>query len=115
MVHPPAPVPLPVAECAPDGVDALVRSLFGEVFDLRRGPLLRPTLVRITDEDHILVLSMHHIVTDGWSLNVITRELAELYAGRTPAAPPVQYADFARWQRERLTPCGLGGGPRLLA
>ncbi|MFE9631360.1 non-ribosomal peptide synthase/polyketide synthase [Streptomyces sp. NPDC006463] len=110
VVHPAAPVPLPVAECAPDGVDALVRSLFGEPFDLRRGPLLRPTLVRITDEDHILVLSMHHIVTDGWSLNVITRELAELYAGRTPAAPPVQYADFARWQRERLTPPALEAG-----
>ncbi|MCX4863848.1 MULTISPECIES: non-ribosomal peptide synthase/polyketide synthase [unclassified Streptomyces] len=104
IVHPAAPVPLPVVEPGAEGADALVRSLFAEVFDLRGGPLLRPTLVRIGDRDHILVLSMHHIVTDGWSMNVITRELTGLYEGRTPAEPPVQYADYAVWQRERLTP-----------
>ncbi len=74
-------------------------------FDLARGPLLRTTLIRLSAEDHLLLLSMHHIVSDGWSMGVLVRELTVLYAafleGRTsPLAPlPIQYADFACWQR----------------
>lgn len=77
-------------------------------FDLAAGPLLRVTLARFTDDDHVLVLSMHHIVLDSWSVPVLMRELAECYqavrAGRRPDLPTlqVQCADYAVWQRERF-------------
>jgi amino acid adenylation domain-containing protein len=77
-------------------------------FDLARLPLLRPTLLRLGEADHALLLTLHHIVADAWSIEVLTRELAELYgagrAGRPAALPalPVQYADFAVWQRRWL-------------
>jgi amino acid adenylation domain-containing protein/non-ribosomal peptide synthase protein (TIGR01720 family) len=78
-------------------------------FDLRGGPLLRPRLVELAAHEHVLTLSMHHIVTDGWSTGVIIGELSTLYAaavrGDEPALPalPLQYADFAAWQRDRLS------------
>jgi amino acid adenylation domain-containing protein len=77
-------------------------------FDLARGPLLRATLLRLEGPTLVLWLALHHIVTDGWSTTVLTRELAALYAafmaGRPSplVAPPIQYADFALWQREWL-------------
>nr|QEO74667.1 condensation domain-containing protein [uncultured bacterium] len=78
------------------------------VFDLARGPLLRAKLLRLSEEEHILLLTMHHIVSDGWSMGVFVRELAALYEavrdGRSSllAELPLQYADFAIWQREWL-------------
>ncbi|KYF97349.1 hypothetical protein BE20_38870 [Sorangium cellulosum] len=77
-------------------------------FDLARGPLVRVTAIKLGDDEHVLVLVAHHIVADGWTMNVLVAELAELYvaarAGRPPALPPlpVQYADFAVWQRQRM-------------
>ncbi|MFP2902704.1 condensation domain-containing protein, partial [Corallococcus sp. 4LFB] len=77
-------------------------------FDLRHGPLLRTALVRLAAEDHLLLVTMHHIVSDGWSMGVLVRELVAFYeafsAGQTPVlAPlPVQYTDFATWQRNWL-------------
>ena len=77
-------------------------------FDLAMGPLFRASLLRITDADHVLLLTMHHIVADGWSLGVLQREVAALYgayiAGRPSPLPPlpIQYADFALRQREQL-------------
>ncbi|HET7460085.1 MAG TPA: amino acid adenylation domain-containing protein, partial [Longimicrobium sp.] len=77
-------------------------------FDLAAGPLFRAALLRLGDEDHVLLLSMHHIVSDGWSMGVLFRELSALYAayseGReSPLAElAVQYADYAVWQREQL-------------
>ncbi|HEY3570077.1 MAG TPA: amino acid adenylation domain-containing protein, partial [Thermoanaerobaculia bacterium] len=77
-------------------------------FDLGSGPLLRVLLLRLAPEEHVAVLTMHHIVSDGWSMGVLIRELGDLYAafslGRPSPLPelPVQYADFARWQREQL-------------
>ncbi|HYH79110.1 MAG TPA: amino acid adenylation domain-containing protein, partial [Longimicrobium sp.] len=77
-------------------------------FDLSAGPLFRAALLRLGDEDHVLLLSMHHIVTDGWSMGVLFRELSALYAayregGESPLADlAVQYADHAVWQREQL-------------
>ena len=77
-------------------------------FDLRRAPLLRASLLRLSNEHHILLLSLHHIVTDGWSMGVLYSELAHLYrafnAGEEPRLPelPIQYADFAVWQRQWL-------------
>ncbi|HEX2568766.1 MAG TPA: MupA/Atu3671 family FMN-dependent luciferase-like monooxygenase [Polyangia bacterium] len=77
-------------------------------FDLAEGPLLRVTLVRLGEEEHVLLLAMPHIVTDGWSVAVLLRELTALYAaasaGRPPRLPepPIQYADYAVWQRRRM-------------
>ena len=77
-------------------------------FDLTRGPLFRFRLVRLGAEQHILLLTMHHIISDGWSLGVLGRELAALYqaysTGESSPLPElgIQYADFAVWQREWL-------------
>ncbi|WP_395795291.1 amino acid adenylation domain-containing protein, partial [Aquimonas sp.] len=76
-------------------------------FDLRRGPLLRVQLIRLADEDQIVTLNLHHIVADGWSLGVLLRELLALYgAPDRPRAKlqalPLQYGDYALWQREWL-------------
>ncbi|HEX6751379.1 MAG TPA: non-ribosomal peptide synthase/polyketide synthase [Longimicrobium sp.] len=74
-------------------------------FDLEHGPLLRGRLVRMAEDDHVLLVTMHHIVSDGWSLGVFSRELGALYAAFRAGQPdpllplPVQYADYAVWQR----------------
>ncbi|RKH40633.1 non-ribosomal peptide synthetase, partial [Corallococcus sp. AB050B] len=74
-------------------------------FHLTTGPLLRSTLLRLGQDSHLLLVTMHHIVSDGWSMGVLVREVAAFYeafsTGRTPVLPPlpVQYADFAVWQR----------------
>ena len=115
-VEPAGPVELPVV--ALDGLDAgereteLERLAAGEAarpFDLTSDPPLRARCVRLGERDHVLLLTAHHIAADGWSLGVLARELSELYAarleGRPPSLPelPVQYADYAAWQRERLS------------
>ncbi len=80
----------------------------GRPFDLERGPLLRVAAVRIAAEEAVLLFNMHHIVSDGWSMGVFFQEVAALYeasaAGRRPDLPdlPVQYADYAAWQRSSL-------------
>src|SRR5688572_27833418 len=77
-------------------------------FDLSAGPLFRAALLRLGEEEHVLLLSMHHIVSDGWSVGVLFRELSALYeayreGGESPLSElPVQYADYAVWQREQL-------------
>ncbi|CAA9364638.1 MAG: Polyketide synthase modules and related proteins, partial [uncultured Gemmatimonadetes bacterium] len=77
-------------------------------FDLAAGPVFRAALLRLGVEDHVLLLTMHHIATDGWSMGVLDRELSALYAayregGESPLPElPVQYADYAVWQREQL-------------
>jgi amino acid adenylation domain-containing protein len=74
-------------------------------FDLARGPLVRARLVRLADAEHVLLVTMHHIVSDGWSMGVFLRELEALYAAfqrgeGDPLPPlPIQYADYAAWQR----------------
>ncbi|RXT70445.1 amino acid adenylation domain-containing protein [Pseudomonas syringae] len=78
-------------------------------FDLQQGPLIRGSLVRLSDDEHVLLLTMHHIVSDGWSMGVLTRELGALYASGCQAdADPlpqlsIQYADYAVWQRGWLS------------
>ncbi|WP_212625269.1 non-ribosomal peptide synthetase [Pseudomonas sp. PP3] len=87
-------------------------------FDLEKGPLFWVTLVRLDDEDHQLLLTMHHIIADGWSLNVLIDEFARLYAAAsqgqqaTLAPLPTQYADYGSWQRQWLA---QGEGERQLA
>ncbi|HEU4561344.1 MAG TPA: amino acid adenylation domain-containing protein, partial [Longimicrobium sp.] len=96
--------------------EAAVRRRAGEEarpFDLSAGPLFRAALLRLGEEDHVLLLSMHHIVSDGWSMGVLSREFSALYAayreGRESPLPElgVQYADYAVWQREQLEGEGL--------
>ncbi|HEX2210502.1 MAG TPA: condensation domain-containing protein, partial [Longimicrobium sp.] len=83
-------------------------------FDLAAGPLFRARLLRIAADEHVLVLAMHHVVSDGWSLGVLFRELGALYEAFARGAPsplqplPLQYADFAAWQREHWTEERLG-------
>jgi acyl-CoA synthetase (AMP-forming)/AMP-acid ligase II len=75
-------------------------------FDLAKGPLIRTRLVRLADRKHLLLISMHQVVCDGWSLGVFVEELVALYEAlstgvESPLAPPsIQYADFAHWQRD---------------
>ncbi|MGH8772842.1 MAG: condensation domain-containing protein, partial [Burkholderiales bacterium] len=84
-------------------------------FDLARGPLLRVCLVKLGEEDHGLLVTLHHIVTDGWSLGVFIHELSALYPAFATGRPsplvalPIQYADFAAWQREWLQGAVLAG------
>ncbi|MGM9334861.1 non-ribosomal peptide synthase/polyketide synthase [Streptomyces murinus] len=108
IVHPALPVDLPVTEL-PDttALDGFLERTAATPFDLTTGPLLRARLARLAADDHVLVLAVHHIVTDGWSIGVLGRDLSELYAAaladRRPELPalPVRYADHAAWQRAR--------------
>ncbi|UFS85128.1 condensation domain-containing protein (plasmid) [Rhizobium sp. T136] len=78
-------------------------------FDLSRGPLIRGRLIRLADEEHVFLLTQHHIVSDGWSMGVLMRELNSLYrafvAGQDDPLPPlaIQYPDYAAWQRQWLS------------
>ncbi|ANZ40481.1 hypothetical protein BBK82_35180 [Lentzea guizhouensis] len=114
VVHPPFDLALPVAQ-AQDDLDELLVEEYSRPFDLRQGPLVRALLVRLAQDEHVLLVTAHHVVTDGWSMGVLTEELGELYgaavAGREAVLPalPLQYADFAAWQRERLSGDALRG------
>ncbi|MEU8367815.1 non-ribosomal peptide synthetase/MFS transporter [Micromonospora tulbaghiae] len=98
-----ADVPLTVVD-APDeaAAQALVDAAAAEPFDLANGPLLRALLIRLTAEDHVLFLAQHHIVGDGWSVDVLLRDLITLYRGGEPPALPIQYGDFAVWEAQEL-------------
>ncbi|WP_345144775.1 amino acid adenylation domain-containing protein, partial [Dactylosporangium darangshiense] len=113
-------VPYQVIDPAPERFDLPVVDLTGEPdpvaaaqawldadavvpFDLATGPLFRVALVRVMPEQHVLSLAMHHVVSDEWSAGILQRELEALYAGAELPALPVQYADFAVWQRRWLT------------
>jgi amino acid adenylation domain-containing protein len=80
----------------------------GTPFDLAEGPLLRLTLLRIGEQEHVVLLTLHHIVSDGWSTSVLTREVGVLYDAFNNGQPSplpdlaIQYADFASWQRAHL-------------
>lgn len=118
----PVQVVAPAAECAMPLVDLshtpkgrqreevrrLIEQEAQEIFDLEAGPLLRSKLLRLADDDHVLVLATHHVVSDGWSMGVLVRELAAHYEaisqGNSSALPEpsIQYADFAAWQRTQI-------------
>jgi amino acid adenylation domain-containing protein len=108
-------VPLPITDLGalPQGerelaARRLMREQARRPFDLERGPLFRISVLRITPQEHILLLCLHHIICDAWSMEVIVRELGELYQtlarGDRPVLPelPIQYSDYAHWQRRRL-------------
>ncbi|MEU0842433.1 non-ribosomal peptide synthase/polyketide synthase [Streptomyces sp. NPDC005962] len=109
-------VPLPVTGLTgdPGALDDTLLAEYSRPFDLRTGPLLRALLVRLGDEEHVLLLTAHHIVTDGWSMGILLDELCALYGAgpatgeKGPLPPvPVQYPDFAVWQRDRLSGAAL--------
>ncbi|GAA1621272.1 hypothetical protein GCM10009733_017270 [Nonomuraea maheshkhaliensis] len=91
-----------------DTAKALAEQFLAMPFDLVAGPLARALLVRLGDDDHVLVLAVHHIAADGWSADVLMREVFTRYDGRTPPTPQVGYGDYAAWQR------GLAPSPRDL-
>jgi len=111
-IDPPAPVPLPVVDLAglpaarraPEG--RRVAALVGRApFDLARGPVARFRLVRLDPEEHVVVGTLHHIACDAWSTAILIREVVALYDAFAAGAPsplpelPIQYADYARWER----------------
>lgn len=112
IAAPHSDMPLPVADlkgAADEEIRTFVLGLVQEPFDLETGPVFRPHLVRTADREYVLVLAVHHIASDGWSLPVLVGELFQLYEAEhteTPARLPeltVQYADYAVWQRGRMT------------
>jgi amino acid adenylation domain-containing protein len=115
-IAPPAPHPLQVTDlraCPADARDAALHAAIDSEaatpFDLAAGPLLRTTLIALADDDHVLVLAMHHAIGDGWSVGVLLDDLTALYTAEVTHAPAqlpalaVQYADYARWQRAWLS------------
>jgi amino acid adenylation domain-containing protein len=98
---------LPPAEREDESIK-LAQAHASEPFDLTRGPLLRAGLLRLDEEQHLLLLNVHHIVSDGWSEAVLVREVVALYQAHVTGAPhhlpdlPIQYADFSIWQRQQL-------------
>ncbi|MFF7457250.1 amino acid adenylation domain-containing protein [Kitasatospora sp. NPDC008115] len=113
LIAEPAPCAAEFVDAAddPDPAARAARELGERVaqpFDLAAGPLLRALLVRTAPDEHVLALVMHHIVSDGWSLDLLNRELDALYARHAHGTPdqlpdlPVQFGDYAHWQRERL-------------
>jgi len=101
------------ASAADPALVAWLRDGAAQAFDLARGPLLRAQLARLADGSHVFALVIHHIAADGWSLNILIEELVGAYearnAGRVPslASLPVQYTDYAIWQREALAATAL--------
>jgi amino acid adenylation domain-containing protein len=111
-------VPLPLLDLSSattpeEEAHRLAREEARKPLDLENGPLVRAKLVRIAPEEHVLLLTMHHIVFDGWSRRILVRELAELYDAfcsglPSPLLPPkLQYADYAVWQRKHLQGANL--------
>ncbi|WP_326841142.1 amino acid adenylation domain-containing protein [Streptomyces sp. NBC_01558] len=118
IVEPPRDVAVEVHDARNLGDDAalgILREAAGLPFDLAAGPLLRAVAVRVAEEEWLLLVALHHIVSDGWSEGVLARELRELYgaavAGRDAGLAPLelQYADFAAWQRATLEGPELDG------
>jgi amino acid adenylation domain-containing protein/non-ribosomal peptide synthase protein (TIGR01720 family) len=108
LIDPPWPVTLEPLAVAPDEAGERARAILQQRFDLAHDRLLRVALLRLDAEQHVLVLAMHHVVSDGWSIGVLVREVEALYAAFAQRRPsplpelPVQYADYAVWQRRWL-------------
>ncbi|WP_280264916.1 non-ribosomal peptide synthetase [Nocardia wallacei] len=108
IILPARPTPLPVTDCAADDVTAAIGEFATAGFDLAVDPPVRARLFRLRPDEHLLVLVLHHIAADGWSLAPLAADVAAAYearrAGTAPAWEPlaVQYADFSLWQRAAL-------------
>src|SRR6185369_5393285 len=101
-------LPLPLVDLSPSEIQKFCEKEAQRPFDLVTGPLVRAHLLRLSPKDHILLLSMHHIVSDGWSIGLLIREVAALYEAYAAGAESalkelsLQYGDYALWQREWL-------------
>ncbi len=84
-------------------LNRILSELARRPFDFSQDVLLRAAAIRLAEDDHVLLLQTHHIVFDGGSETLLLEELAAIYEGREPPVPPLQYGDFATWQRERLS------------
>ena len=117
LVSPRVPLELPITDLEPYATEereeqalSLIVAESQRPFDLAAGPLLRTRLLRVSERDHILIVTMHHIVSDAWSMGILVRDAAAFYksfAEDTPVSLPalqLQYADYASWQREWLQP-----------
>lgn len=112
IIAPTLAIPLPITDL--QGLSATEREAEAQrlmadearqPFDLAQGPLLRASLLRLAETEHLLLLTIHHVIADGWSLGVLLRELAVCYEANVTGQPatlpamPIQYADYAVWQR----------------
>ncbi|TQV68006.1 amino acid adenylation domain-containing protein [Exilibacterium tricleocarpae] len=97
---------IPIVEVTDAWVPSYIEKESKHVFDLTKGPLVRVSLLRLLPREHILLVNMHHLISDGWSLGIFYKELSELYKSHINSETlklqslPVQYVDFAHWQRE---------------
>ncbi|NUU37569.1 non-ribosomal peptide synthetase [Pseudomonas sp. C2B4] len=118
VVHVELPLQFNERSIEASAINSAVAEEIAQPFDLRNGPLWRVLLLQIGAEDHVLVLTVHHIAADGWSMQVTVDEFSALYQAAVTgsaanlAALPVAYSDFARWQRDWLE---AGEGARQLA
>nr|WP_282707237.1 non-ribosomal peptide synthetase [Pseudomonas syringae] len=119
VVHPVSPFALGVEQLAAgESVETWVDRHVQQPFDLLQGPLLRVNVLRLSGQEHVLVLTQHHIVSDGWSMPIMVEELMQFYQAASlgrevKLAPlPIQYADYALWQRNWLE---MGEQERQLA
>ncbi len=122
IAAPEPPLPLPLADLSAlpeaaraEAARAVTLAEARRPFDLARGPLWRRALVHLDDGDHLLLVTMHHIISDAWSIGIFYRELTALYSAYREHRPsplaelPVQYPDYALWQRRRLSGETLAG------
>src|SRR5207344_549050 len=88
-----------------EAIDSIIAEEASISFDLAKGPLIRGRLLRLSEREHVLLITQHHIVSDGWSVGVLIREFSQLYTaycqGQQDPLPAlsIQYADYASWQR----------------
>ncbi len=109
VIAPMLSLPLNVVDLSETQARSLMQDEASQPFDLSSGPLIRFRLIRVAAQEHILLLTVHHIVSDGWSMGVVVREVAALYPAFMQGQPsplpdlPIHYADFAHWQRQWLS------------
>ncbi len=116
VITPPTALTLPIhnlqglsVQEQTDRIQQIAKSFASKPFNLAVDPLVQFTLLQLSNQEHVLLLKMHHIIYDGWSLDIFKRELSQLYAAFAQRLPnplselPIQYADFAVWQRQWLT------------
>jgi len=97
------PIRLIASEIAPDHLLEAATDEFRQPFDLSTGPVLRARLWQLAEREHVLLIVLHHVVSDAWTASILFNELSALYCGEHLPELPVQYADYAVWQRDHLS------------
>ncbi|MEH2247202.1 amino acid adenylation domain-containing protein [Nostoc sp.] len=109
VIGTPRPVELKIIKVAPAQVESLLNKEAQRLFNLESDLMLRATLLQLDEQEHILLLVMHHIASDGWSIGILWQQLTDLYQAFLSGKPsplaklPIQYADFAVWQHQWLS------------